>query len=44
MAYPNRQQINYLVKKPEYFADEMTVDQIDKVIAAFIETRNVKTR
>jgi hypothetical protein len=44
MKYPTRYEINKLIKRPEYFAENMTVLQIDKIIAAFITTRQYKQR
>lgn len=44
MKYPTRPEIRKLTQKPEYFAEEMTVTQIDKVVAAFIQVRQLKPR
>jgi hypothetical protein len=44
MKYPTRSEINKLISRPEYFAENMTVLQIDEIIAAFVTTRNYKQR
>jgi len=44
MKFPTRPEIRKLAQKPEYFAEEMTITQIDKVVAAFIQVRQQKPR
>jgi hypothetical protein len=44
MNYPTRPEIRKLTAKPEYYAEEMTINQIDKVVAAFIQVRLNKPR
>jgi hypothetical protein len=41
---PTRSEIRKLIKEPEYYADEMTVSQIDKVVAGFMSVRYEKQR
>jgi len=44
MPYPTRTEINNLSTQPDYFAEQMTVPNIDKVISAFVRERQYKLR
>jgi len=40
MKYPNKEDINNLISNPEYYAENMSMTEIDHVIFGFIITRN----
>ena len=44
MPYPTRIEVNNLSVHPDYFAEQMTIFNIDKVISAFVRERQYKLR
>ena len=44
MPYPTRAEVSSLSRHPDYYAEQMTVTNIDKVISAFVRERQYKLR
>jgi len=44
MSYPTRTDVNNLSARPDYFAEQMNIPKIDKVISAFVRERQYKLR
>lgn len=44
MTYPTKKDIYRLCANPEYYAENMTILEIDQVIFGFINVRNEKQR
>lgn len=44
MPYPTRIQVNNLSANPDYFAEQLPIPKIDKVISAFVRERQYKLR
>ena len=44
MKFPTNDEVARLITRPEYFAECMTIFQIDNVIAGLIDVRNTKER
>ena len=42
MTYPNRSEINRLLANPDYFAEQMSIAELDHVIFGFMTVRHYK--
>ena len=44
MTYPTRTDIYHLTARPEYYAEQMSIAEIDHVVSGFMITRHYKQR
>ena len=44
MKYPNRYELNKLLSSPDYFAEQMSITEIDHVVFGFMTERHNKKR